>query len=381
MNLELSQNVSASLEGWYSDNLSWRWINWQYCGVLPVMFACVWYGIPREDIKTEMLEHLDLPGMAYAGLGFGLLYAGLDQGNRLDWNEQRARQWAARLRRLCDDSPSGTRVMGSRHAVSQFAASFSAPSHLADALDRGIEPLHHLVHELHHPKLPPDRAEFPRAAGWRGPALDRIPIRDRFAARLSSFARSIPRWVLAAGACLVGVASLMGSQLTSVWATDDFLQSQVLQALGQSFALTSLLALVVRSMNPVDALTIGTLLQTSRLFGGEIGTAFMETFVRHREQISLQPNRSPRRQPWKVNGRSIGGLSECRRRSHLGFGNGYSASNQFARVGGREAGVCSRIYRRLPRRNRRRSDLPLLRDAPTGNEIRPTRRPMTGNRG
>jgi DHA2 family multidrug resistance protein len=69
MNSELSQNVSASLEGWYSDNLSWRWINWQYCGVLPVMFACVWYGIPREDIKTEMLEHLDWPGMAYAGLG------------------------------------------------------------------------------------------------------------------------------------------------------------------------------------------------------------------------------------------------------------------------------------------------------------------------
>jgi DHA2 family multidrug resistance protein len=85
MNLELSQNASASLEGWYSDNLSWRWINWQYCGVLPVMFACVWYGIPREDIKTEMLEHLDWPGMAYAGLGFGLLYAGLDQGDRLDW--------------------------------------------------------------------------------------------------------------------------------------------------------------------------------------------------------------------------------------------------------------------------------------------------------
>ena len=90
MNLELSQNVSASLEGWYSDNLSWRWINWQYCGVLPVMFACVWYGIPREDIKTEMLEHLDWPGMAYAGLGFGLLYAGLDQGNRLDWTTGRS---------------------------------------------------------------------------------------------------------------------------------------------------------------------------------------------------------------------------------------------------------------------------------------------------
>ena len=32
-------------------------------------------------------------------------------------------------------------------------------------------------------------------------------------------------------------------------------------------------------------MTIGTLLQTSRLFGGEIGTAFMQTFVRVREQV------------------------------------------------------------------------------------------------
>jgi len=40
----------------------------------------------------------------------------------------------------------------------------------------------------------------------------------------------------------------------------------------------------LRSVNPADALTIGSLLQISRLFGGEIGTAFMQTFVRVREQ-------------------------------------------------------------------------------------------------
>src|SRR6516165_3111007 len=58
-----------------------------------------------------------------------------------------------------------------------------------------------------------------------------------------------------------------------------------MQAIGQSFALTALVVLAVRRMNPADVLTIGTLLQTSRLFGGEIGTAFMQTFVRVREQV------------------------------------------------------------------------------------------------
>ena len=86
MNSELSQNVSASLEGWYTENWSWRWIEWQNCVALPLMFACIWYGVPREKINTALLRHLDWPGLVYAGVGFALLYAGLDQGNRLDWN-------------------------------------------------------------------------------------------------------------------------------------------------------------------------------------------------------------------------------------------------------------------------------------------------------
>jgi DHA2 family multidrug resistance protein len=77
----------------------------------------------------------------------------------------------------------------------------------------------------------------------------------------------------------------MATELTSDWATDDFLTSQLLQAVGQSFALTALLVLVVSSINQADALTIGALLQFSRLFGGELGTAFMQTFVRVREQV------------------------------------------------------------------------------------------------
>ena len=85
MNIELSLNVAASLEGWYSDNWSWAWIAWQYCLMLPVMAICVWYGVPRENVKTDLLRQFDWPGVAYAAIGFSLLYAGLDQGNRLDW--------------------------------------------------------------------------------------------------------------------------------------------------------------------------------------------------------------------------------------------------------------------------------------------------------
>jgi DHA2 family multidrug resistance protein len=93
------------------------------------------------------------------------------------------------------------------------------------------------------------------------------------------------RLVLAFGAILVGIACLMGTALTLDWATDDFLPSQILQAIGQSFVFTAIVVLAVQSMSPADVLTVGTLFQTSRLFGGEIGTAFMQTFVRVREQV------------------------------------------------------------------------------------------------
>ncbi len=93
------------------------------------------------------------------------------------------------------------------------------------------------------------------------------------------------RYVLALGNLMIGIACLMATNLTSEWVTEDFLPSQILQALGQSFALTSLIVLVIKSISPADALTIGSLLQLSRLFGGEIGTSFMQTFVRIREQI------------------------------------------------------------------------------------------------
>ena len=80
MNSELSQNVAASLEGWFTDHWSWRWIDWQYCAALPLMFACIWYGVPRERVNIALMRDLDWPGLAYATIGFGLLYAGAGSG-------------------------------------------------------------------------------------------------------------------------------------------------------------------------------------------------------------------------------------------------------------------------------------------------------------
>jgi MFS transporter, DHA2 family, multidrug resistance protein len=255
MNSELSQNVSASLEGWFTDNLSWRWIQWQFCIAVPLMFVCIWYGTPREKINLALLRDLDWPGLVYSGLGFSLLYAGLDQGNRLDWvnnglvngllmsgalltitfvvRELVVERPFLNLRLLTREGivPILLVLAGFRFII--LSTAYIIPTYLQVVQDYRELQVGAVLLWI---ALPQFLIVLP--LGW---LLSRVEA----------------RWVLALGAVLIGVACLMGTGLTHDWATDDFLPSQILQAIGQSFALT----------------------------GGEIGTAFMQTFVRVREQV------------------------------------------------------------------------------------------------
>src|ERR1700761_846923 len=85
MNLELSLNIAASIEGWFCDNWSWHWIFWDTALLAPIMLVCIWFGVPRIPINRALLKTADWTGILYASLGFSVLYAALDQGNRLDW--------------------------------------------------------------------------------------------------------------------------------------------------------------------------------------------------------------------------------------------------------------------------------------------------------
>jgi MFS transporter, DHA2 family, multidrug resistance protein len=283
MNSELSQYVAASIEGWYSDHWSWRWIDWQYCAMVPLMFPCIWYGVPREPTNTALLKSLDWPGLTYAAIRFGLLYAGLDQGNRLDWNGS--------------GLVNGLLLGGGIMTLGFVGREFITPRPFLNLglLLRGNLPYLLLLLAgyrfiiLSTAYLIPNYLqtvqnyrELQVGAVLLWSALPQFVIVYPLAALLRRVDARLP---LAFGTAVIGVACIMATDLTSQWATHDFLPSQVLQAIGQSFALTALIVLVVRSINPADALTIGGLLQISRLFGGEIGTAFMQTFVRVREQV------------------------------------------------------------------------------------------------
>jgi len=284
MNSEFSQNVAASLEGFYTDHWSWRWINWQYGLLLPAMFACVWFGMPRDEpYDRAKLRLLDWPGVLYATLGFSLLYAGIDQGNRLDW--------------VRSGMVSGLLLAGALAVACFVIRELTAAS---PAIDLRILSRGYLI------------LFFTLLAGFRFIILSTGYIIPNYLQTIQNYRalqvgsvlvwialpqflivlplaatlkRVDPRWTLGIGAALVAAACLLATGLTDQWATEDFIHSQALQAIGQSFALTSLIVLVARTINPAEAVTIGTFMQTSRLFGGEVGVGFMQTFVREREQI------------------------------------------------------------------------------------------------
>src|SRR5262249_21763449 len=93
------------------------------------------------------------------------------------------------------------------------------------------------------------------------------------------------RILLAIGTFAVFIASLITTQVTSDWVESDFVPALLLQAIGQTMALTTLIYFTAQHLRPTDILTFGAIIQTARLFGGEIATAVITTFTRKSEQF------------------------------------------------------------------------------------------------
>lgn len=78
-----SSNIAAALQGWYAEHLSWHWIFWNSAIFTPLMFICVFFGIPRRGLSPE--RGPSWRGFAYFSLGLALLVGAFDQGERLYW--------------------------------------------------------------------------------------------------------------------------------------------------------------------------------------------------------------------------------------------------------------------------------------------------------
>jgi len=245
--------------------------------------VCVHFGMPRQPVNRQFLKTADWAGILYASLGFSLVYAALDQGNRLDWLNSGLivalllggglLLAAFVIHELTHDRPWINLRFAARgnfpllvffiffFRLVILSTSYIIPQYLATTHNyRAIE--------------------TGRVLLWI--ALPQFLIAPLVATILRF---TDARITMAFGFALIGCACFMAGQLTGDWAGSDFLPSQIVQAIGQTFALTSVVWFIVKHLDPSEILTFGAVLQTARLFGGELGTAFVQTFLRVREQI------------------------------------------------------------------------------------------------
>jgi DHA2 family multidrug resistance protein len=280
LNLELSLNISASLEGWYVDHLSWHWIFWQNVPLALAMAACL-RGVKHQPPADNI--HRDLYGLSSYGIGFALIYAALDQGNRLDWLNSGV-IWGLLLAGLVMLAAFYIHEKTTPFPWLDFKAALRWPLPLL-LLNIGILRLTILSTAFLIPYY------LGGVRGFRalqvGDTLIWIAAPQLIICPLAALTlrRFDPRIAAGIGLCLVGFACMsVAYALTPSWGSDQFLPSQLLQAVGQSFALSGMVFIGVLNLRLEDALTFGAMLQTARLFGGEVGTAFIATLARIREQ-------------------------------------------------------------------------------------------------
>jgi MFS transporter, DHA2 family, multidrug resistance protein len=283
LNLELSLNISASLEGWYVEHHSWRWIFWQNVPLALIMSLCLRRGMAVRAIATPPPR--DLFGLLVGGTGLALIYAALDQGNRLDWLNS-GLIWGLMTAGLLLVAAFLIHEARTPHPLVNLKAAFGAPMPsqflLIAFLRLTITSTAYLIPLFLGSVRGFRDLEVGETLLWiAAPQLILCPLAGLM------LRRSDPRLVTSIGFIFISIACLMVAYgLTPVWGSFQFLPSALLQAAGQTFALSGVVFFGILHLKPQDALTFGGVLQTARLLGGEMGTAFVTTVARVREQVA-----------------------------------------------------------------------------------------------
>jgi DHA2 family multidrug resistance protein len=286
-------NIAPSLYGWYRDHLSFQWMFWNSAVLTPIMVACIYYGIPAPPPPAADKKKATPPsfaGFLYASAGFALLFAALDQGQRLDWWRSglfNALFFSAMIflisslvRRLRSPNPLvdlpylrqwNTVVLGVGLGFFRFcllSTIILIPQSLA-------------IHGFEADQIGP-------AVIWSAAPLLLLAC---IAALLLLYGLDA-RLLMAAGFVCMAAASLMNAQFTAAWSASNYYRSELLMGVGQSFAFIGLVSTIVLQAiftggltKPQAALTFSAFFHVVRLLGGQMGVALMTYYIAVRERL------------------------------------------------------------------------------------------------
>ena len=283
-------NIAPTLYGWYREHLSFHWMFWNSAVLTLIMILCIFYGIPAAPPAKRSGPVPSFAGFLYASAGFALLFAALDQGQRLDWWRSGLFNGlffgavifllATLVRRLRSPNPLvdlpylrqwNTALLGLGLAFFRFsllATIILIPQSLA-------------LHGFEADQIGP-------AIIWT--ALPQFLI--AFVAALLLLHGLDSRLMMAAGFTCIAVASILNAQFTLAWSASNFYRTELLMGVGQSFAFIGLVSTIVLQAifsgglsKPQDALTFSAFFHIIRLLGGQMGVTLMGHYIAVRERI------------------------------------------------------------------------------------------------
>jgi len=290
MDIVGATSVGTPLVAWYTEHLSWHWIFWQSAFLTPLMMICVYLAIPHPPKRSGPKPALSWRGYLYGSLGLALIYGALDQGERLDWLNSglivallltAAFLLAVTIiRRWLAPNPMVNPIFVVNRNTLILAASLFSFRFVMLAIAFLLPAV--LAVTQHYRPL-----ENGRVLLWLIPPLI---VSGLVAARLMRCFDN--RLVLAMGFTIVAIACLLNSQLTSLWAAENFFVTQIVIGCGLALTFTALVGSLVQNAfdtkaldNPINILTYSSTIHCVRLLGGELGTALMQRLVSLREQF------------------------------------------------------------------------------------------------
>jgi DHA2 family multidrug resistance protein len=277
-------DIGTSLVGFYVEHWGWQWLYWQGVVIAPLMGLMVYLGTPREPVNRDLLRNADWGGMLLLGASVSMIYAGLDQGNRLDWlgsgtvmalllsgavlfvgfliNETMARQPWAHVNVLFSRNVGLSLAVILLYTLTSLSNSSLVPNFLGTVA-----------------LLRPEQSGALLLTYGALPMFVLVPLSILLLRHFDA------RTVLVVGLSAFAAANLWGTQLSHVWALDDFKGIAMLQSVGQAFTLLPVIILAVSNSDTSRATAFAAYIQIARLGGAEIGVALMGTWLRVREQV------------------------------------------------------------------------------------------------
>jgi MFS transporter, DHA2 family, multidrug resistance protein len=283
-------NIAPTLFGWYREHLSWEWMFWNSAVLTPLMMLCVYFGIPSTPPPNKSSEAPSFAGFLYASAGFAMLFAALDQGERLDW-------WRSGIFTALFAGGAFFLLFGLSHRL-------RSPNPLVDlpyirrwnTILLGLGLIVFRFNLLSTIILIPQSLAIHGFEAYQiGPALiwSAVPLFAlAFGAGFFLLENLDSRLLMALGFACMAFAACLNAELTSAWSAANYYRTELLLGVGQSFAFIGLVSTIILQgiftgglSKPQRILTFSAYFHTIRLFGGQLGAVFMGHFVAQREKL------------------------------------------------------------------------------------------------